>query len=125
MKKILIPICALTLVFMAAPMAFATSSSQSETTISIGNTSFEYDASPNVGVEIVSTATAYAVSTANMLTGADLENGMEYATLSTSTGYAQRDKQTDSNAGPTAPADENSLPSGGDWTWMGGDGAGS
>ena len=83
-------------------------------------TNFTFDSSPSVGIAVSTTATAYAITTANSLTGADNNNGQEYGTLSTASGYAQRDKVTNANAGPTVTTSETALPAGGDWAWMGG-----
>ena len=83
------------------------------------NNDFTFDSSPSVGLSASTSATAYAITTANSLTGANNNNGQEYGTLSTASGYAQRDKTTDTENGPQATASETTLP-GGDWAWMGG-----
>ena len=84
-------------------------------------TSFTFDSSPKVGISIFTSDTAYAITTANSLTGANNSNGQEYGTLSTASGYAQRDKSTDTGAGPVVTGAADTLPTtGGDWNWQGG-----
>ena len=128
MKTILSTLCVIALTLMVAPTAFATASAQDGVTVTITVTDpgleddFTYDASPNVAVEIVAEQAAYAIATANMLLGTDNASGMEYGTLSTSTGYAQRKKTTAIGEGPAAPADEVTLDGTSTWIWMGGDG---
>jgi len=132
MKAILITISIVATIFMALPAAFAASATQSSTTVTITSTDtnmpdFEYDASPSVTVKIITDATAYSITTANMLTGADDENGLEFGTLSSATGYAQREKTTDSGTvwgtnGPEAPTVVDALPGSG-WLWQGGGGS--
>ena len=117
MKKILIPICALALVFMVAPMAMA-ASSQSGVTVTVG--ALTYDASPNVGMSVTATTTDYCISSVNTLT--NTENGIEYATTSAATGYAQRPKTTAAGAAVVACDSATAIPSASDstWVWMGG-----
>jgi hypothetical protein len=131
MKTIVMTISIVAVIFMAVPAAFAASATQSDTTVTITSTGnepdFEYDASPSVAVKIITDATAYAITTANMLTGTDQGNGLEFGTLSTSTGYAQREKTTESGTvwgtnGPEAPTAVDALPGSG-WIWQGGDGS--
>ena len=128
MKTIMSTLCVLALIFMVTPMAFATGSTQAGVTVTIAVTDagleddFEYDVSFNVAIEIVAAQAAYAISTANTLLGTDNESGMEYGTLSTSTGYAQRKKTTAIGVGPAAPSDEVTLDATSTWIWMGGDG---
>jgi hypothetical protein len=130
MKKILSLISLFIILLVAAPMAFAGASSQTLPDVTVTVTTdnvaaatedFTFDSSPNVGVTIFTTATAYSITTANTLTGLNLENGLEFGTLSTATGYAQRTKTTDAGVGPEAAAADNALP-GSDWAWMGGGG---
>lgn len=133
MKTIMSTLCVLALVLMVTPMAFATSSDAMDgvtVTITVTDpgleTDFTYDASPNVEVTIEATPAAYSITTANTLLGVSTSGdvtGMEYGTLSVSTGYAQRQKTTDVGDGPEVCTDEAALP-GSDWTWMGGDGIG-
>ena len=128
MKKTLSLVSLFIILLVAAPMAFAGASSQTlpdvTVTLTVANVPsttdpFEFDSSPNVGVTIFTSATAYSITTANTLTGANLDNGLEFGTLSTATGYAQRAKTTNAGVGPAAAAADNALP-GGDWAWMGG-----
>lgn len=120
MKKILFLLVVISLA--AAPMAFADVSASDQTgnfTIGTGDT-LNFNTSPSVLISIETTATDYAITSANDKT--DTTNGMEYGTLSTATGYAQRTKITEDSSGDvTDPADSTSLD--GDWTWMGGSGS--
>ena len=123
MNKKLSAIYFIAIFFMAVPMAFATDSTQDGVTVTITvgsvlstTTPFTYDASPNVDINIITSAAEYAITTANNLT--NTTTGMEYGTLSTSTGYAQRTKTSDAGADSVTPASATALP--GDWAWMGG-----
>lgn len=138
MKKILIGTCLLAMMyFVATPMAFADETSHSDPSTTVTLTidtshvlgavqNFTFGTSPNVCIYATTNGTAYAISAANTKT--DQNNGLEYGTLSTATGYAQKTKTTGAGSGAaygpeatTSPAD---LPGGStSWAWMGGSGA--
>ena len=80
-------------------------------------TNFTFDSSPNVGISVSTTDHDYAITTANSVTGTD--NGQEYGTKSTATGYAQRDKTTAKGTGPAVTTSATALPTG-TWNWQGG-----
>jgi hypothetical protein len=132
MKKILSLISLFIILLVAAPMAFAAESEQElpDVTVTVptdnvpaASEDFTFDSSPNVGVTIFTSATAYSITTANTLTGSNLENGLEFGTLATATGYAQRTKTTIAGQGPQAADADNDLPEGeNEWQWMGGGG---
>jgi hypothetical protein len=129
MKKTLSILCFLTAFFFIIPTAFGLTSAQdantnqvSLTVTAAGLVDFTFDPSPNVSMIIVSAQTAYAVQCTN--TATDTNTGKVFGALSTSTGYAQRDKTETPGAAVTAPASETAL-DGGDWTWVGGSGSAS
>lgn len=138
MKNIFIAVSILAAFFILTPTAFGqtadaneTASSQAEGSTTVvmtvanveGTTdNFEYDCSPNVGVDILAGSTAFALTSANALLGADKETGSEYGVLSVSPGYAMRDKTTDVGVAAEAPTSTDALP-GGSWAWMGGSGS--
>lgn len=74
-----------------------------------------YQPSPSVAVEIVTSSTAYTIGTYNSVTTTD--NGIEYATTNSASGYAQRTLTATplSDIGSTAGTLD-----GADWVWMGG-----
>jgi len=122
-KKLLTCIC-LCLFTAVSECAFAAAgdSSQSGTTVTVGETAateLTYNASPSVSMNVVASKTAYSIMAANSLT--DKTNGLEYGTLSTATGYAQGQKTTDAGSGPSTNGQTASAISGDvTWTWMGG-----
>ncbi|RJQ70875.1 MAG: hypothetical protein C4519_19915 [Desulfobacteraceae bacterium] len=128
MKKIFIcTTCLLAMLFAISPTAFADDSSQTGVRISltvdnVAGTSdpFIFDASPNVGLTVFTSDTAYSITAANNKTNE--ANGLEYGTLSSATGYAQRTKTTAASQGPEAADSATVLP-GSDWAWMGGSGS--
>ncbi len=105
--------------------AAATSSSQASSTagglVTLGVATaggvLTFNPSPNVLIDIASTANSYAIQTANTVT--DTTNGMEYGTLSTASGYAQRTKTADASTAIAPPSSDTAL-SGSGWKWMGG-----
>ena len=126
MKKIVIPICALALIFMVVPMAIAdvnVTNGANVTTLTI-NTNLSYDVSPGVRMSVRTNSTDYCITSANDKTGTDKDNGMEYGTKATASGYAQQPKTTASGVGPTACTSATDIPSG-SWEWIGGDGSSS
>lgn len=83
-----------------------------------GGPGFTFDVSPSVEISFLSTASAYAIMSANTLT--DTTNGVEYGTRHDSTGYAMRKKTTDAKIGPAPVTSATALPVDADetWTWM-------
>ena len=127
MKKILTIMFAL--MFMISPaVVFGAAQTLDSDNTTIGDGShanggpdLTFNVSPNVEMSVYVTTTDYAITSANTQT--DTDNGMEYGVLSTSTGYAQRQKSTDKTEGPETVTSATSLPSGGGtWAWMGGSG---
>lgn len=127
LKRTLIVICFPAIFFCMMPMAFAGSSTQAGTTVTItaGNVpaaagvDFIYKCcSPNISVEVFTTNSAFAIVTTNKLTQPGVGNN--YAGLSTASGYAQQKKTLP--AGEPVP-DQTSLTLSGDWTWIGGSGS--
>lgn len=125
MKKMLSAICFIAIFFIAVPVVFAGASTQTlpnvRVTITAANvptatSSFTFDTSPNVSMVIFTSDTAYAIMSANILCNTTV--GFEYATLSTSTGYAQKQKASAAGAALSALSAV-TMPSG-TWTWMGG-----
>lgn len=123
MKRIFSTAIILSMMFCPA-MAFAAADTLDSSSNTIGDGShanggpdLEFDVSPNVEISAYVTVNAYAMTSANTLTNTD--NGLEYGTLSSATGYAQRQKTTDADSGPAAATADNALP-GSDWAWMGG-----
>lgn len=82
-----------------------------------GGPTLNFDPSPNVSIACTSTATAYAITTTNVLT--DTTNGMDYGALSTDTGYSQRVKIEAAAAAVTAPTSATAL-GGSGWNAVGG-----
>lgn len=72
-----------------------------------GTPDLVFESSPNVSIAIETSATAYAVMTTNVLTNQD--NGMEFGSLSTDTGYSQRVKTIAEDTAITGPTDEATL----------------
>ncbi len=130
MKKKLLSCLCICFLVAASESAFAAvavgDSSQVGTTVTVGTapTSLIYNASPSVSMNVKATTSAYSIETANILT--TTTNGQEYGTKSTSSGYAQRNKTTDSGTalntnGPTVAAQTAVLlDTSAAWTWMGG-----
>jgi predicted GNAT superfamily acetyltransferase len=127
MKKTFIAICCIAFILSFSSAAFAADSAQTTpgdqitiTTTATGLSNFAFSPSPRVGVEIKTSASAYALTSANSLTSAT--NGMEYGTKNTAVGYALKTKTTAAGAltanGPTEPTDETTL-GGTGWIWQG------
>ena len=127
MKKSIVAICCMAFMFLFSSAVLAAefhNTPGGTLTITVLNvpgttTNFTFDASPNVGISVFISDSGYAITTANSLTGADKNNGQEYGTLSTASGYAQRDKTTNAGTGPTTTTAVNALP-GTNWAWLGG-----
>ena len=128
MKKSIVAISCMAFMFLFSSAVLATTNANNGTggtlTVTVNNvaatnTNFTFDSSPNVGIAVSTSDTAYAITTANTLTGADNNNGQEYGTLSTASGYAQRDKTTNAGVAPAPTTSETALP-GDNWAWMGG-----
>ena len=129
MKKTFIAICCIAFMFAFSSTVLATDSEQTKpgdpVTIAVtgvdGANTFTFSPSPRVGVEVKTSASAYALTSANSLT--NQTNGMEYGTYNTATGYALKAKTTDAGTadgcGPTAPTDEDTLGGTGTWNWQG------
>ncbi len=131
MRKIISILCAGSLLASAAIVSVAaaadTSSGQTNfgivtiptTNVPSASNSFTYSPSPNVGMNILSSATAYSIMAANSVT--NTTNGMEYGTLNTATGYAQGTKTTLAGKGPsTTGQTSTTLSTDVTWGWMGG-----
>jgi len=111
--------------FAAVPMAYAGSSTQAGSTVTLtvdqvasAKSDFVYACcSPNDSVEIFSTEKAYVIVATNKMSPPG--EGNNYATLSTASGYALQRKTLP--AGQPVP-DQTSLTLSGDWIWMGGSG---
>ena len=128
MKKTIVAICCIAFMFSFSSAVFALTNTTNGTggTLTIDltggsvpgtTTNFTFDSSPNVGIAVSTTDHDYAITTANSVTGTD--NGQEYGTKSTATGYAQRDKTTAKGTGPVATTSATDLPTG-TWNWQGG-----
>ncbi|PXF58667.1 MAG: hypothetical protein C4B58_05855 [Deltaproteobacteria bacterium] len=130
MKKTFIAMCCIAFMFVFSSTVLATTTSTQsspgeQVSISVTNvsgaTSFTFDPSPRVGIRVATSESAYAITAANSLTGTD--NGMEYGTYNTATGYALKAKTTAAGTeaanGPTAPTDEDTLGGSGTWNWQG------
>ncbi len=124
MKKYLIPIICFSFIFSWATISLAGTTTLNSSTSSITNTngtmggpSLTYNVSPSVEMSVTTSASDYAITSANTKTGTD--NGMEYGVLATTTGYAQRQKTTAKDSGPAATSSATDLP-GSSWHWMGG-----
>ena len=124
MKKYLIPIICVSFILSYAAISLAGTTTLNGTTSAITNTngtmggpSLTYNVSPSVEMSVTTSASDYAITSANTKTGTD--NGMEYGVLATTTGYAQRQKTTAKDSGPAATSSATALP-GSSWHWMGG-----
>lgn len=125
MKKRLVPFLAAAALVTCTSTGFAgdfTSDAGAMLTLTVAgvtttSTNLTYTPSPGVGLAVSTSATNFSMTSANSLT--DNVNGMEYGTLSTSEGYAQRTKTTTVNNGPAATTSATALP-GASWGWVGG-----
>lgn len=126
MKMTLKTVCFIAIFFLAMPMAFAETSTQTLPNVRLeipttnvptaGGNPFTFDTSPNVSMEIVTSGVAYAITCTNTLTNTEVGN--EYGTNHSATGYAQRQKTV--AAGEMVPAPASELETFAGWTWMGG-----
>jgi hypothetical protein len=82
-----------------------------------GGPGLTFNSSPNVSIVSFTTKTAYAIETTNILT--DTTNGMEYYTLSSATGYWQKEKTTAVDTALSALTSATAAPTG-TWTAIGG-----
>lgn len=124
MKKYLVPIICVGFVLLCttASMAGTTTLNSGNSTLTnnngtMGGPALTYNTSPSVEISVTTSASDYAITSANTKTGTD--NGMEYGVLATTTGYAQRQKTTAKDSGPEATTSATALP-GSSWHWMGG-----
>ena len=86
-------------------------------TTSTGGPALNFDPSPNVAMACTTSASAFAISTTNLLT--DTTNGMEYACLSSGSGYSNRVKTVAADTAVPAPVSATALPTG-TWNPVGG-----
>lgn len=117
-KKLLIGLCLFssTLLLGAGTSMAATGAANNGTGGTLTMGAFTYNSSPSVSIVVFDSDSAYAIMATNIVT--DTTNGMEYATTSAATGYAQKTKTTAVNTA-LSPLSTVDMPSG-TWKWMGG-----